>query len=436
MPEKTTSQPQARPDTGRSTNIAQEDIDRADEQLALAFAQLGLIKDGTLICPKCGANKPKKVAFKTSAKGRPYWTCYPCGARGSATKLLREHGMRFNDAVDLLLGRGNATAKPVEIPEHIVQPNFVAVIDVEVFDFIHAAGSLEKAQEYYARWHITADAVEKAGGRYLTGCVKLQQQLTAKFGIERLRECGVVTVDKNGRDFFLFSDDYPVVEVHMKPNGHVVGMQFRPSPKQRLKVDAHKAWKRRWSRFKDRDGNPIDASDAWAKAHEKDPARAGDKVAYVTPFLSLKGAGPQSLVGGGLKALTRIPKGSTVYIVEGHKDLMALYSMGLCGYSIPGTGVMPPENVCRALSIFDVVVALDGDAAGAKGRKNLLEHLAAHGVNAREKQQIREGMDVTDILVERHAHNGCGCETCAAWVAEHPYDPAVCPCTTCRDRRR
>jgi hypothetical protein len=435
VPTTTKRQNQARPDQGRGL-LPQEDIDRADEQLAVAFGVLGLIHDGNLVCPKCGANKPKKVAFKTSAKGRPYWTCYPCGANGSATKLLRDQGMKLNEAVNVLLGRGEHAVKKVDIPEHIIQPNFTAVIDVEVYDYIHAAGSLEKAQQYYQRWHISAEAVEKAGGRYLENCTKLQQQLIAKFGIERLRECGVVTVDKNGKDFFLFSDDYPVIEVHMKPNGHVVGMQFRPSPKQRLKVEAHKAWKRRWSRFKDRDGNIAEPSDAWAAAYAKDSKRAGEKVPYVTPFLSLKGAGPQSLVGGGLKALTRIPKGSTIYIVEGHKDLMAIYSMGLFGYSIPGTGVMPPENVCRALSIFDVVVALDGDAAGAKGRKNLLEHLANFGVTAREKQNIREGMDVTDILVERHAHNGCTCETCTDWVSTHPYDPSTCPCTSCKDRRR
>jgi acyl-CoA synthetase (AMP-forming)/AMP-acid ligase II len=81
--------------------------------------------------------------------------------------------------------------------------------------------------------------------------------LLERFGRQRLIACGVLTVDKNGKDFFLFNDDYPVIEVHASPAGHVVGMQFRPSPKRMLKVKAHKEWKRRWSGVVDTDGNEV-----------------------------------------------------------------------------------------------------------------------------------------------------------------------------------
>lgn len=429
--------PTSTPNDNRRGRVSQADIDSADEQLALAFQLCGLVADGNLVCPVCSAAKPKKVQLKTSAKGRPYWTCHPCGAHGSATKLLREQqGLKLPQAVDVLLGRAEHKADPTKLPDIVVAPSFTAVVDVEVYDFIRDSGSLEKAQAYYAAWHISPDAVARAGSRYLTNCKQLQAQLLAKFGSDRLRECGVLTTDRNGNDLFLFSDDYPVIEAHETPRGHVVGMQFRPSPRQRAKVESHKKWKRRWSGQRDDKNNVLEPSEAWAVAYAKDPKAAGEKVPYVTPFLSLRGAGTSSLLGGGLATIAKAPKGSKVYVVEGHKDLMAGYTMGALGYSIPGTGNMPSEKVCRLLADYEVIVALDGDAAGAKGRAKLLEHLAKHNVPAKEKTGIREGLDIADILVERHAHNACKCATCHDWREAHPYEPATCPCKTCTDKRR
>jgi hypothetical protein len=81
------------------------------------------------------------------------------------------------------------------------------------------------------------------------------------------------------------------------------------------------------------------------------------------------------------------------------------------------------------------VVTLDGDDAGARGRDSLMAHFATYGVKAERKDDLRSGMDITDILVEANAHNGCSCPTCRDWRETHPWEPATCPCRTCRTRR-
>lgn len=415
-------------------SITETDIEEANENLALAFTLLGLHRDATLVCPECGADKPKKVLFKRSAKsGQLYWKCYPCGAHSDAIELLKKHQqMDFPTAVNTLLGRTNAPAVTVVIPAEDVVQTFEAVVDVEIYDAIVEAGSVEAAQKYWATWHINPDVVADSGSRMITDAKALHQMLVNRFGMERLIQAGVVTVTDGNTPYFLVNDDYPVIEVHESPTGHVVGMQFRPSPRQRVKVEAHKAWKRRWSRA----ATPgQSANDAWSAAYALDPANAGEKAPYVTPFLSLKGAGPDSLVGCGTLRLHTLPKGKTVFVVEGFKDLLAARSMGVEAYAIPGTGNMPPVKVCTLLRRHKVMITLDGDAAGEKGRAALLAYFQANGVNAIVKPDIRAGMDVADILVERFAHKGCTCPTCTSWRNDHPWDPASCPCVACTTTR-
>ena len=427
------------PERPRRREFTEDEIKHADGELLRAFAILGLVSsEGTLICPVCGTHKRKKVELKTSSSsGKPYWTCHKCPEAwgSSAIDLLKQHGGRnFPEALEELLGISTNSNAPLVIPKITVSDAFTAVVDVEVYDTIRDAGSLAAAQAYYARWHIAADSVAEAGSTVIEDADKLQQQLVARFGLDRLRACGVVTDDKNGKTVFLFSRDYPVVEVHQAPSGHVVGMQFRPSLDRMKLVQAHKYWKKTWSGHKDTDGSELEADEAWRRAYEKDQS-VGRKANYVTPFLSLKGGSPDHLVGCGLKRLVEIPRPSTVYIVEGFKDLLASRTMGVETYAIPGTGVMPPDRSVEILRLHKVVVMLDGDDAGAKGRDHLVTYLQERGVDAQPIASIRTGLDVTDLLVERTAHSGCGCETCRTWLLEHPFDRTTCPCKTCKAAR-
>jgi len=449
----TTTTSRRRPEsTGRFTRqqkFTRQQIETADAQLVRAFALLGLVSEDILICPICHTAKRGKVQIKTSnTSGREYWTCHKCpdpgsddkSARpwgGSAIDLLKTYGDRsFRQAVEELLGlRDTASGTPVIVPDIQASASFQASVDVEVYDHIRDAGSLEAAQRYYSRWHIAPAAVAEAGLTVVEEPDQLHRELVETYGLPRLRACGVVTADRKERDVFLFNRHYPVIEVHQAPSGHVVGMQFRPSLARLEKVAAHKAWKRRWSGIMDEDGYELAPAEAWSRAYAADPT-IEPKAAYVTPFLSLKGGGPDHLVGGGLKRLVEIPAGSTVYAVEGIKDLLAARTMGAEAYAVPGTGVQPPARSMQILKRHHVVVMLDGDAAGARGRQLLVELLREHGVHAEPASHVRDNLDITDLLVERTAHAGCTCQTCDQWVADHPYDPATCVCRTCRRRRQ
>jgi hypothetical protein len=524
------------------------EIAEANAKLAEAFSIVGCLGE-PLTCPECGTNEKKKVNFKTSrSSGQPYWKCFKCGANGSATKLLTDKaGLTFVEAMNQLLGRDTRRVDVKPLPTVVIEPPFQAVVDVEVYDFIRDAGSVEAAQRYWATWHLAPDVVADSGstmltdpavvsvlltaahnsaeykaawGRHVAAVRKVHDELRQRFGMERLYVAGVaMEVDgKTGpREYFLVNEDYPVIEVHESPNGRVVGMQFRPIGRTKARIDAHKAWKRRWeaeARRRWPDDESKRASDAWEAVRADNPDAAGDKHEYVTSQLSIRGAGTDSLVGCGLRRIAQLPAGSMVVHVEGFKDLLAIRTLGSEGYGIPGTGNMPPEKACRVLERHDNVVAMDGDAAGEKGRNNLIAHYAAtrrvvvgvqvaadtaprlaealgaseeltrlfdtpavnhradgnvwiagrpapganpaeiialvakisrvpvervareqRGVRARPMNGVRAGMDVTDVLVERVAHTGCGCPTCRTWRTEHPADPATCTCAVCAARR-
>lgn len=411
----------------------ESEINSAKGKLSLAFALLGLYKDGQKVCPNCGTDKPKKIVFKSSKTGQEYWKCYPCGSYSDAIKLLKDFGgMEFYDAVGALL-EIEGFRKPITlVPAEKVEKSFSAVVDVELYNFIRDYGSVDLAVKYWSNWHISEEVVRSSGSTYIEDAAKLHKALIDRFGWDRLVAAGVVTDTSENERFFLINSEYPLIEVHESPAGHVIGMQFRPSLKQRERVLAHKKWKERWGKEA---VNGLSAVDAWKLAYNIDPVKAGERAGYVTPFLSIKGAGTDSLVGCGLHRVHTLPTGSKIYIVEGFKDMLAARTMGVEAYAIPGTGVMPSPKVCKMLSRHDVIVVLDGDAAGAKGRDLLMTHFAGNNVKAKILSEIREGLDIADILVERYAHNGCQCLTCLEFVRTRPYDSATCVCASCKSKR-
>ena len=417
--------------------FSDNDRETARRQLRLGFAAAGLFEENRPVCPACGENRRGKVKLKEEA-ANPYWKCFRCGEFADVFHAMELRGIKFTEAMRVLLGRGGSIdpSRLREIAGVLEStPSFVADVNFEVYDLIRDTADLEAAQKYYGQWHIDPAVVEDAGSRYITDAKKLEKELLSRFGRDTLLQCGVLMIDKNGKDMFLFSNDYPVIEPHESPNGHVVGLQFRPSPRQLLRIRAHKDWKKRWSGTVDKDGQAIEAKEAWRTAYAADAEAAGEYAPYIAPFMSIRGAGPDSLVGCGVHRIAGLDNATKVYVVEGFKDLMAARSMGVEAYAIPGTGIMPPEKVCRLLGRHEMIVMLDGDDAGAKGRANLLAHFATNGVKAAEMRDVRIGMDVADILVERSAHNGCTCETCSRWNAEHQYDWHECPCHSCKSRR-
>ena len=198
------------------------------------------------------------------------------------------------------------------------------------------------------------------------------------------------------------------------------------------KVQAHKDWKKKWSNHFSLTGEKLDPSDAWDLAYRQNPEETGEKVPYVTPFLSLKGASDQSLIGCGIWRINKLKSRSNIYIVEGFKDLLAARTMGVEAYAIPGVGVMPPKILLDTLKEHHMILMLDGDDAGEMGRNNLLNYFKEQKISASLYPNIRKNMDVTDLLVERFAHKDCSCLTCSKFVKEHPYNKDECPCKSCK----
>ena len=424
--------------TPSSTGVRDKDRNLAKAKLAEAFSLAGLAREGNLVCPNCGTYKRNKVVFKVSQKTTiPYWKCYKCGERGDAIGVLQKvYGLNFIQAVNELTGKTNTLKSKTKLPVSVsaINSNSVSIVDVEVYNKIQSYGSAEKAEVYYGTWHIAPEIVRKSGAVYLENCASIHENLLKEFGRERLLACGVIVVDKKGKDFFLFNDDYPVLEPHTAPNGNILGMQFRPSFNRMTKVKEHKKWKERWSGLTDENGNTLEPGEAYSIAYGKNPNAAGEKIPYITPFLSLKGAGPDSLVGCGIHLISKLDKPTTIYIVEGFKDMLAAYSMGGYAYAIPGVGVMPPEKVCAILRKHSIIIALDADKAGDEGSIRLHEWLSSNKVNSTIKRNPRSGMDITDILVERHAHNGCLCATCVDWRETRTKPNINCTCLTCKNK--
>lgn len=376
-------------DTGMSTATqtgperrgrwSDEDVETARHQVARAFSLLGLVENGRPTCPSCGTSRKGKVTLR---EDRGYWKCFKCSEWGSPIKLMEASGWKFTDAVGALLGQtvpGGPTAK---LPEVTTVSSFRSDVDPEVYATVVAAGDPEAAAAYYARWHIAPQAVRQAGAVRITGGQELQKQLAAQYGRARLIRAGLVKPAEEtdtGIDTWLLTDRYPVVEVHKDPDGTVVGMQFRPDGEQLRKVEAHI-----------RDGGP-----------------------YVPKFLSLRGGGPDSLVGCGLDLIQAAEPGQPVYIVEGYKDMLAVMTMGGAAYAIPGAGATIPKVALDVLGRHPLILALDADPAGAAGTERTLKTLTDAGIRqVTVKKDMPEGMDPTDVLVARYARTGCQCQEC------------------------
>lgn len=389
-----------------SRRIPDADIAEANKQLDRVFALLGLVADGRPVCPACGTNKKAKVVFKQSKQGGHYWRCYRCGEHGQGIALYQERsGVTFPQAVNAILGRVEvpSSARGVQLPKVEIAPSFTAVNDLELYDAVLGMGNLRAAQDYWATWHIAPTAVAEATSRVVTNAPALEKHLIRKFGEERLIMAGLAVRDgRTDRLRFLVNRQYPVIEPQIRPDGHVSAMQFRPSPDQRVKVEAHKDYKR---------DHPCEES--------------GPR--YVTPFLSPKGAQPETLIGYGLHRISQITERTQVCVVEGLKDWMAARTLrpSVEVYAIPGTSVMPPAIALEVLARHDVVVILDGDEAGAAGREKLVSYLRDNGVRARPVSRVPEGLDMADRLVLRHARNGCACETCAKFRRTHQRPAAA-----------
>ena len=390
-----------------STRKSEQEVESASTQLSLAMALCNLASGSALTCPWCGTNKPKKVKLVADKR---YIKCFKCGEYRGAVKLVQEVlGVSFPVAVDLLNGkspRANSTesdehrakrlAEQAERAEALAQSSFRAELACDIYNAVLASRyvSAEAAQRYYATWHISAEAVATVGFVAITDPKALCGELVGTFGQEAVVAAGLAReVDEGGRgDQFgltwMFSKNYPIIEPQLSPRGRCHSMQFRPSREQKVKVDSHKA----------------------------------GRGAYVPPFMSLRGAGPDHLIGINLEYLCSLTP-TRVDIVEGAKDVAADLTLGNAAFGMPGTGVLPPARSVQALERagHHVRICMDGDSAGRESQQKVYEHFLANGFS-KDRLSIHtmpEGLDVADILVSKFATDGCTCHTCETFRNKH-----------------
>lgn len=407
------SKPTRRPAPAASSNRrSDKEVEDAASQLGRAAALCGLINGEHLTCPWCGTDKAKKVKLVADKK---YIKCYRCGEYSGAIKLVQSIlGVNFPAAVDLLNGR-DPRGSSAESDEHrsrrlaeasaradmLSRNSFSAELTsktVALYNAVLASphSSLEAAQKYYGTWHISPDAVATIGFVVITDVTALAKSLVDVFGEDLVIASGLgKKLEPGERDTeglglrFMFSKNYPVVEPQIGPAGNCMSMQFRPSLAQKAKVTAHKLGK-------------------------------GD---YVPPFMSLRGAGEEHLIGIGLDHLVAIPP-TRVDIVEGAKDVAADLTLGNEAFGMPGTGVLPPAKSVRALAKAGhrLRICMDGDDAGRASQQKVYDHLIKNGFppDRITIHQMPEGMDVTDVLVSKVAESGDGCAVCVKWRSDHP----------------
>lgn len=391
------------------TRITDEDKAEARTRIREAFAMAGLVSGGKYVCPACQRVHSKKNTLSVRDKGT--WKCFSSDMGGDAISLVQEtFGYSFPQAVNALLGRpvdGEAPPKPKvrDLPP-VQETRPESTIDPEVYQAVLEFSGQEGRQaaaDYYGYWHISADAVFESGASVVLDTAAMEKAMIERFGIQRLHDCGLVVKTRKGKDYFLVNRDYPVIEPHITPRGFVVGMQFRPSVKQREKVEAHKRWVA-----------------AQARGDSTVP-----EAKYVPKFMSLSGIDAnQSLIGFGLGRLWQAPPDTIVEVVEGFKDYLAARTMGHEAFGIPGTSAVLSDNVLNLLKRHRISVALDGDKAGVQAQAKWVEQLRERGVRARGKRMPVDA-DVADILVKKHADTGCTCEVCTAWRNSHPSGAAA-----------
>jgi hypothetical protein len=393
--------------TQARTEQLKADAAEARLQIGRAFELAGLVSDGVLVCPKCGSTK--KGVVKLFADGG--WRCVKgtCGGSGpnKAIDVLAEYGgytmpRDMPKVVDALLGRSNVPApKPVAPPVAAgsikAASDFKAATDataLAVYRFIHEAGDVAAAQAYYGRFHIADKIVAE------TGCVVVAQperviaEAVRRFGRDTLIAAGVLIPGEDGRrDHAVINRDYNVIEPHRRADGTVVGMQFRASLAHEPKIRAYAGLKAEYDAQKSR----------WEAQYGPgtfDPD-GKKKPRFYPKFMSLRGGIiGQHLIGCGLPAVAALQPGALVYIVEGLKDMMAARTMGLNAFGIPGTNVMPGDDVMAVLADKRLILWMDGDDGGDAGIAKLSAHLTAHGVQFKVNK-LPAGADVTNMLEQR-----------------------------------
>jgi DNA primase catalytic core len=131
------------------------------------------------------------------------------------------------------------------------------------------------------------------------------------------------------------------------------------------------------------------------------PFYVEDRAVYLQARTTASGVEPRwhNMRGGvpslyNVDALSRLPSGKVVYLVEGFTDTLTLAAHGFTAVGLVGAGGFKEEWLAP-LARFRVVAALDGDAAGTRAAMRYQEMFAERGI---QLAQLNLPSDVNDFF--------------------------------------
>lgn len=359
-------------------------------------------------CPACARPEPKKTKIFDDGGLK----CHKCGfgAADAFGALYKVGGYSFGEAKAILMGRDPKTGgrtvdleKLRTVPE--LDPEPETVVDSEVLAATKAHGNLRAGQLFWGRFHISPDIVRWFGSVRITKPYReLVKALVSDFGEDRLVAAGIAKQTERGlwtifgppRGGHNLPPEYPVLQFYLNPEtGQPVGLEVRGSERVESRVRAHEEWKKR--------------EQAWEASGRQGPG-PGKKVDWVRKTTNLIGNAPGSRPGFGLWHVAQLSGERVVWLVEGHKDCLAAWSMGQPAIGLAGVSAEISDDLISSLRGHRAKIAFDADEAGEAGAVHLRETLLRHEITVIEKPLVLPpGKDITDLLVARHQES-CDCK--------------------------
>lgn len=359
-------------------------------------------------CPQCARPEPKKTKIFDDGGVK----CHKCGfgAADAYGILYKVGGFTFHEATDILEGKDPKTKERKIDPERLrqapeLEPEPETVVDSEVLAAIKQHGSLRAGQIFWGRFHIDPAIVRWFGSvRIVKPYRQLVAALVSDFGEERLINAGIAKQTEKGlwtvfgppREGGDLPPDYPILQYYLNPEtGQPVGLEVRGSERVEARVRAHEEWKKR--------------EKAWLESGKQGPG-PGKKVHWVRKTTNLIGNAPGSRPGFGLWHVAQLTGERVIWLVEGHKDCLAAWSMGQPAIGLAGVSAEVSDALIEVLRGHRAKIAFDADEAGEAGADNLRQTLLRHEISVLDEPlKLPQGMDITDWLVSRHQER-CDCK--------------------------
>jgi len=318
----------------------------------------GLTAGGTGRCRLPGHDDRNPSFSIRSATNR--FTCYACGENGDVIDLvMKMRNISFVDACEWLTDRhlGGASVRPEmgrrpaggaaatkhasSMPakaEHAVAP------DHEAFEWLLLDSKLSSSgYDYLASRGFSAETIAHFRVGQIGDRGKAMRKAVARFGLERLRRCGLVCDGKFG-DRFVF------------PAGYLLFPFI------------------------------IDGNVAYLQARRPD---SGTQWRWLCPNSLLPPVFNRSALSDGT---------ATISICEGVTDVISAHELGMPAIGLVGANARLEDATLDLLRGRNVAIFGDRDAAGSRFARHLVDRLAEIGVTAIPKRLPPGADDLNDRL--------------------------------------